>query len=141
MIEADGRVPGTTHERPCVRFERDEKSALQPLPARCVPIRERRIRRRVATDCFVDVDTVRYSVPHRLVRRKLEVLVAEHEVTVYDGTVIVARHRRCFEPYTRVVDPAHFEGIYRQRDDAKTVASSVLSCSLEAYASCIGGDS
>ena len=140
-VEADGRVHGTTHERPCDRFERDEKSALRPLPARSVPIRERRIRRRVATDCFVDVDTVRYSVPHRLVRRTLEVLVAEHEVMIYDGSEIVARHRRCFEPHARVIDPAHFEGIYRQRDDAKTVASSMLRCSLDAYASYVGGDS
>jgi transposase len=31
---ANARVHGTTQERPCERFERDERSQLQPLPAR-----------------------------------------------------------------------------------------------------------
>jgi hypothetical protein len=75
------------------------------------------------------------------VRRTLDVLVAEHEVMICDGSATVAHHRRSFEPHTRMIDPAHFDGIYRQRDDAKTVASSVLSCSLDAYASFLGGDS
>jgi transposase len=30
---ANVRVHGTTHEAPCVRFDRDERSQLQPLPA------------------------------------------------------------------------------------------------------------
>lgn len=141
MREADARVHGTTHERPCDRFERDEQSALCPLPGRNIAVRERRLRRRVATDCFVDVDTVRYSVPHQLVRRMLEVMVAEHEVIVLDGNTAVARHRRCFEPYQRIVDPAHFEGIYRQRDVAEETASTPLSRSLADYAECIGGKS
>jgi transposase len=141
MIEADERTHGTTHERPCDRFERDEKSTLRALPSRPPPIRERRVTRRVASDCFVDVDTIRYSVPHRLVRRSVEVLVAEHEVVVFDGATVVARHRRHVEPHQRVVDPSHFEGIYRRGDDAATAASSPLSRSLDDYAACIGGES
>jgi transposase len=139
MLEADQRVHGTTHERPCDRFERDEKSALRPLPQRSIPIRERRVRRRVASDCFVNIDTVRYSVPHRLVHRRLEVLVAEHEVLIYEGKEVIARHRRCFEPHQRVIDPSHFEGIYRQREDARAAASTPMSRSLDEYASCVGG--
>jgi transposase len=141
MVEADARIHGTTHERPCDRFEEVERAALRALPERSVPIRERRVRRRVASDCFVDVDTIRYSVPHRLVHRTMEVLIAEDEVMIFDGSTIVARHRRCVEPHTRVLDPAHFEGIYRLRDDAKSIASSPLTRSLEDYASCIGGES
>jgi transposase len=33
MVEADQRIHGTTHERPCDRFDREERAALRPLPA------------------------------------------------------------------------------------------------------------
>jgi transposase len=141
MVDADARVHGTTHERPCDRFERAERAALRALPERVSAIRERRVRRRVANDCFVDVDTIRYSVPHRLVRRFVDVLVGEHDVRIFDGAELVARHRRCFEPHTRVHDPAHFDGIFRSRDDATIASSSPIARSLEDYASCIGGES
>lgn len=38
-------------------------------------VRDRRVKRRVSTDCFVDIDTIRCSVPHGLVKRAVEVLV------------------------------------------------------------------
>jgi transposase len=139
IVEADQRIHGTTHERPAARFERDERAALQPLPSPVLPVRAQRVRRRVATDCFVDVATIRYSVPHRLVGRTVEVLVGEHEVVVFDGGVEVARHRRHAEPHQRVADPQHFEGIYRRRDEAETVARSPIGRSLDAYAECVGG--
>src|SRR5437867_3695429 len=63
MREADQRVHGTTFEVPRVRFEREEGARLRPLPARTLVVRERRLRRRVALDAMVDVDTVRYSWP------------------------------------------------------------------------------
>lgn len=135
IVDADQRVHGTTHERPIDRFERDERSALLGLPARPSPIRERRLARRVATDCFVDVDTIRYSVPHRLVRRRVDVLVAEHEVIVMDGSEIVARHRRHFEPHQRVVEPSHLEGIFRR--DSSSHATTTLSRGLDEYAACV----
>jgi hypothetical protein len=140
MVEADARIHGTTHERPCDRFDRTERATLRALPDRGIQVRERRVRRRVASDCFVDIDTVRYSVPHRLVHRSVDVLVADLDVQIFDATLI-ARHRRCFEPHTRVVDPAHFEGIYRQREDSIVGASSPLARSLETYAAAIGGES
>lgn len=139
MVDADQRIHGTTHEQPCIRFERDERVTLQPLPSPVMPVRERRISRRVATDCFVDVDTIRYSVPHRLVKQTVEVLVGDHEVVIFDGHIEVARHRRHSEPHQRVVDPRHFEGLYRQRDEAETVASSPIGRSLDVYAECVGG--
>jgi transposase len=139
IVDADQRIHGTTHEPPIVRFERDERKALRPLPSVVLPVRERRVPRRVATDCFVDVDTIRYSVPHRLVRSQVEVLVAEHEVVIFDGRIEVARHRRGHEPHERIADPKHFEGIYRQRDEAETFARSPIGRGLEAYADVIGG--
>jgi transposase len=113
MHEADRRVHGTTFEQPVVRFERDESAALRSLPARAVPVRHQRLRRRVANDAFVDVETVRYSVPHRLVRDRVEVALGEHDVRIFHGGLLVASHARSFEPHARVVDQRHYEGLWR----------------------------
>jgi transposase len=113
MLEADTRVHGTTHERPIDRFER-ERDALLPLPARPPPLRERRLSRKVANDALVDIDTIRYSVPHRLVRDTVDVIVGEHEVQILHGSREVARHLRSREPHARVVDPAHYDGLVRR---------------------------
>jgi hypothetical protein len=140
MVEADRRIHGTTHQRPCDRFERDERVALRPLPANPLPVRQRRVSRRVATDCFVDVDTIRYSVPHNLVRRSVEVLVGDDEVTIFDGTTVIARHRRSHEPYERVVIAAHFDGLWRRPDQVVDVAPILpAGRSLADYAAAIGG--
>jgi hypothetical protein len=114
---------------------------LKPLPERCAPVRERRLRRRVASDCFVDVDTIRYSVPHRLVKQHVEVLVGDSEVIVFDGAEVVARHPRHFEPHQRVEDRAHLDGLYRATDDAVTSGPAPMSRGLNAYADAIGGAS
>ena len=140
MTEADARIHGTTKERPCDRFERDERAALRALPANPLPVRQRRITRRVAIDCFVDVDTVRYSVPHALVKRTVEVLVGDDEVLIFDGSSVVARHRRSFEPHSRVIDPSHFDGLWR-RPDEEAVGITPLppGRSLADYAAAIEG--
>jgi hypothetical protein len=142
MVEADSRIHGTTRQRPIDRFERDERKALRALPARPLVVRKRRLERKVAADCFVDVDTVRYSVPHRLVKQVVEVLVADEEVRIYDGNEVVARHRRSLEPHSRVVEPAHVAGLWRPAQHA-AAASSVAPTtvrSLADYAAVIGSE-
>ncbi|MCA9673704.1 MAG: IS21 family transposase [Dehalococcoidia bacterium] len=141
MVEADRRIHGTTHEQPIVRFERDERGALRPLPSPTLRVRERRVSRRVATDCFVDVETVRYSVPHAFVRRTVDVLVGDDEVVVFDGRIEIARHRRVREPHQRVVNPRHLDGLYRAHDDDESPSRSPLTRSLDVYADAIGGAS
>jgi transposase len=116
--EADTRVHGTTHEIPRERFEREERRALRPLPAMPLPIRERHLLRRVANDCLVDVDTIRYSVPHRLVRERVEVLVGAEEVRILHGGELVARHRRGQEPHARIIEPSHYQGLWRRAEAA-----------------------
>lgn len=138
MVEADQRIHGTTHERPCERFE-GERAALRPLPRQPLPVRQRRVARRVATDCFVDVDTIRYSVPHHLVRRTVDVLVGDEEVVVFDGSVVVARHRRSREPRSVVRDLRHFEGLYRRDDVPERSTLAPLGRSLADYAELVGG--
>lgn len=147
MVEADRRIHGTTHETPIERFERDERQRLRPLPARPIPVRGRRLERRVAHDSLIDVDTVRYSVPHRLVRDRVEVWIGEEEVRIFHGTELVATHRRSHEPYARVVDPAHYDGLWRRRPilvsdhDAPQAPSplAALGRSLHDYAAIVEG--
>jgi transposase len=141
MRMADERIHGTTHDVPRLRFERDEAGALTALPARPLPVRQRRETRVVAADCFVNVDTVRYSVPHRLVRRSVQVLVGDDEVVVFDGAQIVARHVRCAEPHHRVVDPSHFEGLCRVTTSDRLVTTPLAPYgrSLADYAAAVGG--
>jgi transposase len=142
MVEADRRRHGTTHEAPLDRFHRDEQVALRPLPARPLPRREQRVRRRVAHDAFVDVETVRYSVPHQLVRDHVEVAIDEATVRVFHGATLVATHARSREPFGRMIDPAHFAGLWRMAPEpsATPVASlAPLGRSLADYAAAIGG--
>ena len=120
---ADMREHGTTHEAPLVRFERDEQSALRSLPTTSLVVRHRRLRRRVSNDSFVDIDTVRYSVPHRYVRSELDVLVGDEVVEVFLGAERVAIHQRSSEPHIRIVDPTHFDGLWR-RSPAPVVTTS-----------------
>ncbi len=137
MAEADERVHGTTHARPLERFEREEKAALRPLPARPLPRRQQRLRRKVANDALVDVDTVRYSVPHRLVRESVEVEVGEQQVRVFYAGKQVATHARSKEPHARIVDPAHWKGLWREHAVEPVEGTSklaVLGRSLEDYA-------
>jgi len=129
MQRADERVHGTTHEPPRQRFERDEAAALSALPERAMPMRERRLVRRVSNDCFVDVDTVRYSVPHRLVRERLFVHVGDERVSIYRGDELVASHRRSREPHGVVREAVHFEGLWR----AETTAIATTTTRLAAY--------
>jgi transposase len=145
MREADERVHGTTHERPIDRFLREEALALRPLPANPLPLRERRLRRRVANDALVDVDTVRYSVPHRLVRTDVEVLVGEGEVRIYSGADLVATHARTLEPHTSVIDFAHYRGLWRAPPQLQAAESprslEALGRSLADYEAALGGGS
>jgi hypothetical protein len=121
---ADQRIHGTTKERPAVVFERDERQALRPLPNRPLAVRTRRLKRRVSIDGFVDIDTVRYSVPYRHVRETVEVVVQQEHVEIFLRGTCIARHRRCHEPNTLVRIPAHFEGLFRREEKTPAPASS-----------------
>jgi hypothetical protein len=42
--------------------------------------------------------------------------VTTEQVVVFHGSQEIARHRRCREPHTEVIDPSHFEGLWRRRN-------------------------
>jgi transposase len=142
MTHADQRVHGTTHQVPNVRFE-DEKQALRPLPSSSVRVRERRLLRRVSNDAFVDVDTVRYSVPHHLVRSRVEVDIGEERVRIFDGKVLVASHARSKEPHALIVDKAHHAALWRPAGtslpNTSATALHEMGRSLKDYEEAVGG--
>jgi hypothetical protein len=112
------------------------------LPARPLPRREQRLRRRVAADAFVDVQTVRYSVPYQLVRDYVEVAIDDQTVRIFHGPALVATHARTREPYARVLDPTHVAGLWRVASTIEPVTPASLSPfgrSLDDYAAVIGG--
>jgi transposase len=141
---ADQRIHGTTNEKPIIRFERDERQALRPLPARPLAVRTRRLPRRVSADCFVDIDTIRYSVPHRHVREHVEVVVGPERVEVWLRGTRIAGHQRSFQPGAWVRDPEHFQGLYRPETTAATVPAGVpqpnpVARPLSAYTAIVEG--
>lgn len=147
MDETDRREHGTTHETPLTRFEREEKHALRALPAQPLPVREQRLRRKVANDALVDVDTVRYSVPHALVRQTVEVLVLVDRVDIFHKNELIASHVRSREPHTFVRQPSHYDGLWRSSTKSDALITSEVSelskmgRSLQDYADVIGGGS
>jgi hypothetical protein len=91
---------------------------------------------------LVDVDTVRYSVPHRLVREYVDVVIDEQTVRIVQGTTLVATHARSVEPFARVIDPAHYAGLWRvPLPDAPAAAASLalLGRDLREYAAVVAG--
>jgi transposase len=143
MALADQRRHGTTREAPIVRFDRDERDQLRPLPVRALPRRVQRMRRRVALDAFVDVDTVRYSVPHRLVRDHVDVVVRDDRVEIFHGIELVATHARSTEPFARVVNPTHYAGLWRVETaptPTPTPSLALLGRDLGEYAAIVAGD-
>jgi transposase len=137
--EADRRIHGTTGEKPIDRFERDERLTLRPLPDRPLVVRIVRLPRQVANDPFVNVDTVRYSVPHGLVRQAVEVDLGEQVVRIFHAGQLVATHARSFERHARVVDPEHFRDLWRPQAPEEPApvpdgGLAALGRSLDAYA-------
>lgn len=108
---ADTRVHGTTHERPCDRFPREQ---LTPVDPRRVYARERVQHRTVASDCLVAIGGSRYSVPARYVGESVLIreLLGTYEI-LHQGAVI-ARHPALGRRQVRM-EPAHYAGLLRPR--------------------------
>jgi hypothetical protein len=69
---ADVRIHGTTHERPIERFAQ-EQPLLMPTASQPSFRLEAPLRRMVAEDYLVSVDTNRYSVPFTLIGQPVEI--------------------------------------------------------------------
>lgn len=124
-----------------------EKLSLRLLPEHPLPVREQRLRRKVANDALVDVDTVRYSVPHALVRQNVEVLVLVDRVDIFHNRTLIASHERSREPHAIVRQASHYDGLWKSstqgNQEVKNEVSELrkMGRSLQDYADVIGGDS
>ena len=90
---AEQRAHATTHESPRVRFERDEKDALLPLPSttfEMVTWKEATVHR----DSHIQFEWRLYSVPYRLIGQKVWIRASEGMVIIYAGDLRVATHDR-----------------------------------------------
>ena len=88
-------------------FFGEERAALNPLPATPFEWYEWR-RCKVSPDYHVQCDRMRYSVPHRLVGRTVDVRLGAASVAILDGGETVAEHPRLRGRRGRYsTDPAH----------------------------------
>jgi len=126
---ADVRVHGTTHERPIDRFVA-EAAAL--LPLKIVALMALPLIRKVASDCLVDVDTNRYSVPHAYVGRKVEVMVREGEILIRCEGIEIARHAQARGRHRVVERGEHYQGLW-PRHDAAALAVDSFDAELTRY--------
>jgi transposase len=86
-----------------------EKPYLKPLPPYLPPVCQCMFRV-VDISGYVSVETNRYSVPERLIGKKVEVHKSWDRIEVCEGSRKVAEHRRLIEKTdARVLDPSHHQ--------------------------------
>jgi transposase len=92
-----------------------EKPYLRPLPAYIPPVYQT-FERVVDLEGFVNVDTNRYSVPERLIGKRLEVHKHWDRIVVFFDRKQVAEHLRVMDKRdTRVIHPGHHSPMLRDR--------------------------
>ncbi len=102
------RVHGTTREVPLTRFERVERTALQPLPPTAYQPSEWK-QCKVHRDCPVTFEKAYYSVPHRLVGQTVWLAAGLREIRLFSTSDhrLVACHPRAAQPGQRFTHPDH----------------------------------
>ena len=113
--KANARTHRGLRCRPLDRLPEDI-AAMAPLPAER-PDLDPRIVLRVPADPYVRVDTCDYSLDPRLVGRRVEVRVGQHEISavVLDTGEIAASHRRSFARHRTITDLAHARALREGR--------------------------
>lgn len=119
---ADRRIHGTTHEKPVERFRRESLIPVHGL----APYRMEQNARKVASDCLINLDTNRYSVPWRLVGERVEVAVVQHQVQIRHRGEVVAAHLLCSGRHQVIRQKAHYQGLFRTERQEPTPASPGL---------------
>lgn len=108
-IIADRRVHGTTHERPIDRFRRERPFLVPTLGQPSFRLETHQLRV-VADDFLVSLDTNRYSVPFRLIRRTVEVQRRDGRVVIrYQGAVVADHEELAGRHQVRIL-PEHGPG-------------------------------
>ena len=132
--EWEQRPNQSTGEPPVVRFERDERALLQPLPGGPFISSEEEFRE-VSRDCLVSYKAVRYSVPWAYAGKRVWLRPSQGlylEVRDQAGTVL-AVHRLSAKKRVTVLDPKHYEGIRQRGARTRILAAQRL---LERFPDC-----
>lgn len=106
---ADQRIHGTTHQRPLERFA-EETKALMPTagqPAFLDAVVRERV---VAEDWLVAIDSNRYSVPCRLIGKRVQVIRIGGHWHINHAGELVAQHPVLAGRYQLSVQAAHGPG-------------------------------
>ena len=109
------RVHRTVHAVPAERLI-EECARMRRLPLG-LPDTDRRMAVRVPQQPFLRIDRNDYSIDPAFAGRRVEVRVAQREVTaiVLDTGELACRHRRAFAGGLTITDPAHQTELERQR--------------------------
>jgi hypothetical protein len=106
-----------------------EKPRLKPLPAYLPPVYQC-LFRVVDISGYVSVETNRYSVPERLVGKKVEVHKSWDNIVIYFGRRKVAEHRRLIgKTDARALDPSHHQRKPPTRGGPSSEEKELGSCS------------
>lgn len=98
------------------QFEQLDKPALQPLPTtpyQYVDIRQARVH----IDYHIDYDRHYYSVPHGLVKQKVEVQASDNTVAIYNQGKRIASHPRSYRQGAHSTCPEHMPKSHRALHD------------------------
>jgi transposase len=103
------KLPGSRRQL----FETLDRPALNPLPVTSYVFAEWE-KARVHIDYHVEVEGHYYSVPHQLVKRKLDVRFTAHTVECFHKGTRVASHRRSYQKGHHTTLPEHMPESHRQ---------------------------
>jgi len=129
---ADLRIHGTTHRKPAEMFleEKDLLVSTQGCPAYVI---EERSTRYVPKDCLVAFQTNRYSVPCRLVGKRVEVLTDGEMIKIYHAGELVSCHARIEGVHRLSVDKSHYWDLIKAARPAKPPLDDVEVRDLAIY--------
>lgn len=95
-------------------FEQLDKPVLRPLPLQSYKYTQVK-QVRVHLDYHVEVEKHYYSVPHALLKQKLEAHVTEQLVTIYHQGQCVATHARSYRQGSHTTQASHMPEAHQQQ--------------------------
>ena len=133
---ANVRVHSTTREQPRKLFDTIEKEHLQPInpnPFDCA----RTLFRNVDSQCRINCDGNRYSVPEKFAYQTVVAKITADKVLIYHEDNLIAVHKRNYGHGLSVVDPDHQKLMLEERKTAAHQNLKANFLALGASAACM----
>ncbi len=117
--KANARTHKTLRARPLDRLA-EERELMAPLPS-AAPNSDRRWVLRVPPDPYLRFDSNDYSLEPRLAGRRVEVRIAQREITAIalDSGELAARHQRSFARHRTITQIEHARALRELRGERK----------------------